>query len=363
MPSLTWVEVDLAAIQHNVHELKRLTTAQLMAMVKANAYGHGAVRVSQAVAAAGGDWLGVARVEEGLALRAAGIGLPILVLGYTPPAQAAAAAAQRLALMVAEVETAQAYAAQVAQPLAVHLKVDTGMGRLGALPAEAVGVLRTLSNLPSLRVEGLYTHFAGSDLANRSATEQQLATFNEVLAACKAAGLRPPVVHASNSAAIFSLPAAHFDVVRAGIALYGLNPSEAVPCPPTLRPALTWKSQVVAVKTLPPGHGVSYGPEYVTTTTERLAVVAVGYGDGFRRVPKNVNQVLIHGQVASVRGRVCMDNVVVGINHLPQVQVGDEVVIVGPGMTADEVAARWGTINYDVTTGIAARVERVYVDE
>ena len=173
-----------------------------------------------------------------------------------------------------------------------------------------------------------------------------------------------PWIHAANSAAIWRLPAGSGNLVRSGIALYGLNPSGDAPCPPGFRPALAWKARVMQVKTLPPGHGVSYGAEYVTTIEETLAVVAAGYADGFRRVPKNVNEVLLGGQRAPVRGRVCMDQIIVGVSGIPGVRAGDEVVLLGTqggaAISADDLAQRWGTINYDVTSGIMARVERRY---
>ena len=382
MPNLTWVEINLAAIQNNLRRMQTLTDTRagtpfrVMAVVKANAYGHGAVEVAQAAAVAGADWMGVARAFEGLTLREAGVVLPTLVLGFTPPEGTRAALGADLTLTVFDFATAQAYAA-IAHALnrraKVHVKIDTGMGRLGIMPSEAIEFVKALRALDGLEVEGVFTHFAGSDVklsltpgpspAGRGGEAlKQLATFEEVLRALNENNLRPPLVHAANSAAAFALPASRFDLVRMGIALYGLNPSADVPCPAGFTPALTWKATIAQVKTLPPGHGVSYGAEYVTQETETLAVIPVGYADGYRRVPasRNVNAVLIHGQRAPVRGRVCMDQIIAGVSHIPAAKQGDEVILVGPGMTADEVAQRWGTINYDVTSGIMARVERVY---
>jgi alanine racemase len=360
MTDLTWTEIDLAAIRTNTRRMKTRIGGRLMAVVKANAYGHGAILVAQAAAEAGADWLGVARASEGIALRQAGLMLPILVLGYTPPSAMASALEQALTLTVFDSDTAQA-ASTTARTLnrmaTVHLKVDTGMGRLGVRPAEAPALLAALRQLPHLTVEGLFTHFAGSDLADLTSAQRQVAEFEAVLAASP----RPALVHVCNTAGALALPNAHFDMVRMGIGLYGLNPSAEVPLPSGFQPALTWKAQVAQVKTLPPGHGVSYGAEYVTATTETVAVIPVGYADGYRRYPKNVNDVLIHGQRAQVRGRVCMDQIIVGVSHIPAVQAGDEVILVGPSLPADEVAQRWGTINYDVTSGIMARVPRRYI--
>ncbi len=359
MSHSTWVEVDLAAIRNNVRQMKALAGTRVMAVVKANAYGHGAVETARGAAEAGAEWLGVARASEGGALRAAGLRLPILVLGYTPLDQAAEAIGYDLTLTVFDLAAARAYAATaraLSRVARLHVKVDTGMGRLGVLPIDAPELVRAVRSLDHVEVEGLFTHFAGADLANRSSARKQLAEFETVLSAIE----RPPLVHAANSAAAIALPDARYDMVRMGIALYGLNPSDETPCPPGFRPALAWKAVVTQVKTLPPGHGISYGGEYVTAETETIAVVPVGYADGYRRFPKNVNEVLIHGQRAKVLGRVCMDQIIVRVSHLPELRVGDEVILVGPGMTADEVARRWGTLNYDVTSGVMARVPRLY---
>jgi alanine racemase len=371
MPSSpTWLEIDLSAIRHNLRQLQALAgPAGVVAVVKANAYGHGAVPVSRAALQAGAAWLAVARVDEGLALRAAGLGAPVLVLGYTPPALAPEGIAAGLTLAAFDAETAAAYAAAAraqGRTAAVHVKIDSGMGRLGVLPAEALALFRALAALDGLRVEGVFTHFAASDVADPAFTRQQIAAFDGVLTALTAAGLRPPLVHASNSAGLFGFPAARYDLVRAGIALYGLDPSSDVPCRPGFRPALAWKASVAQIKTLPAGHGISYGPEYTTTAPETVAVLPVGYADGYRRVPKNVNEVLIGGRRAPVRGRVCMDQIVVSLDGIDGVRAGDEAVLLGSQgherLSAEELARRWGTINYDVVSGVMARVGREYVE-
>jgi alanine racemase len=238
------------------------------------------------------------------------------------------------------------------------------MGRLGIAAEEGLAFVRALSGLDGLTVDGLFTHFAGSDMADQTSALKQVDRLNLALEALTAAGLRPPRVHAANSGAVLRRPEARYDLVRSGILLYGLDPSDEVPRPAGFEPALTWKAAVAQVKTLPPGHGVSYGAEYVTPSTETVAVLPVGYADGYRRVPKRVNSVLIGGQSAPVRGRVCMDQIVVGVSHLPRVHVGDEAVLIGwqggQAISAETLAQRWGTINYDVTSGIMARVERRY---
>jgi alanine racemase len=368
MTSLTWAEIDLAAIQHNLRRMKALAGTRVMAVVKANAYGHGALETARACAEAGADWLGVARVEEGLALRAAGLTPPILVLGYTPPQAATEAIGHGLTLTVFSLEAARAYA-DAARALnrraRLHVKVDTGMGRLGVMPAEAPDLIRAIGGLKSVEIEGVFTHFANADSLNGPSPAvwgetalAQLSMFNNIIASLPS---RPPLIHAANSAAALALPEARLDLVRMGIALYGLNPSAEVPCPPDFQAALSWKALVTQVKTLPPGSGVSYGHQYITPTQETLATLGVGYADGYRRV-LNVNEALIGGQRAPVRGRVCMDQIIVGVSHLPEVRVGDEAVLIGrqgaEALSADELARKWGTINYEVTSGLLARVAR-----
>lgn len=363
---LTWAEIDLAAIRNNVRQTRTLTNTRVMAVVKANAYGHGAVEVARAAQEAGAEWLGVARVEEGLALRTAGLLLPVLVLGYTPPGAVKEALAHALTLTVFDLESASAYAsaARALNGTAnVHLKIDTGMGRLGVLPGEALNFFNAVRALDGLNIEGAFTHFANADAASTNSAQQQLEIFQELIGALP---VRPAIIHACNSAGAFALPAARLDMVRLGIALYGLNPSAEVPCPPEFRPALTWKARVAQVKTLPPSHGVSYGHLYVTTETETLATVTVGYADGFRRAP-SAKEVLIGSQRAPVRGRVCMDQIIVGVSHIPNVRPGDEVVLIGQQgaerITADELARQWGTINYEVASGLMARVGRQFINE
>lgn len=360
---LTWAEIDLAAIRNNVRQMQALARTRIMAVVKANAYGHGSIHVARAAQQAGAEWLGVARPEEGLALRAAGLQLPILVMGYTPPEAASEALANALTLTVFDWESATAYAlaARALNRTAnIHIKVDTGMGRLGVLPSEALNFFNAVRGLEGLNIEGVFTHFANADAASPSSAQNQLNVFQELIAALS---VRPTLVHACNSAGALALPAARLDMVRLGIALCGLNPSADVPCPPQFRPALTWKARVAQVKTLPPGHGVSYGHRYMTTETETLAVVAVGYADGYRRAP-SAQAVLIGGQRAPIRGRVCMDQIIVGVSHIPNVRAGDEAVLIGQQGTehipADELARQWGTINYEVTSGLMARVARQF---
>lgn len=369
----TWIEVDRAALTNNVQQIRRLApTCRLMAVVKANAYGHGAVAVAQTVLAAGADCCAVATLAEALELRQAGIRAPILVLGYLPVWQVDEAVRHDVTVTVFDLETVQALdrAARAAgRPAQVHVKVNTGMNRLG-LPLQAVGEFLTmLHDFEHVTVEGIFTHFATSD-TDRDFARLQFSRFAALLQELEQAGLRPPVAHAANSAAILTLPETHLDLVRCGIALYGLDPDvEGTPLPPEFRPALSWKAQVAQVSFLQPGDGVSYGREFVAAAPMTVAVLPVGYADGFPRRPFTWGSVLIHGEFAPILGRVCMDQCVVDVTaiaeHAP-VRQGDEAVLIGrqgeQELSAQEVGRRLGTINYDVVSRILGRVPRVMVD-
>jgi alanine racemase len=257
---------------------------------------------------------------------------------------------------------AAARAAQSQGPKAkVHLKLDTGMSRIGARPEEAASLAGELRDLNSVSFEGIFTHFARADEVEAPSAREQLERFNVVLAELEAADLRPPIVHAANSAATLTLPEAHFDMVRVGIALYGLQPSKEWSLPGEFQPALQWKSQLTRVRTLPAGTGVSYGHDYVTKSEERIGTFPVGYGDGLRRMEGN--QVLVGGERVPVVGRVCMDLSMVQLDSNPEAEVGHEVVLIGnqggAAISAEQVADHWGTINYEVTCSISRRVPRL----
>lgn len=367
----TWLEIDLNAIGGNARAIKQIigTDVALMATLKADAYGHGALKVARTVLRNGAPWLGVATVSEAQPLRQAGITAPILVYGYVPPWQARDAVTADLRATVYADETAQALARTalaLGRTARVHVKIDSGMGRLGLRAEDIPGIIafvRGLHALPGIQVEGIYTHFAAADEADLTHARLQLARFQAVLAALEAEGLRPSLVHAANSAATLALPEARFNMVRPGIALYGLAPSEDVPLPSGFRPALAFKTQIAQVKTIPAGESISYGRTYTTTEAERVAVLPVGYADGFRRGPANWGSVLIHGQHAPIRGRVCMDQTIVSVQHIPSARAGDEVVLIGTQgnarITAEDVATQLGTNNYEVVAALLARVPRI----
>ena len=367
---VTWAEIDLDAIAFNVRAFQKHVgeRVKVIAVVKANAYGHGAAPVARAALQAGASMLAVHRAIEGVELRKAGIGAPVLVMGYTPPSGAALVAEWQLTPSVITLEFVQALsgrAVALGSTIPVHIKVDTGMNRYGLLPGEVLEFLRAVQQLPGLVVEGMFTHFATADWADESPARGQLAVFNDVRAAVSGAGIAIPLVHAANSAGTMRLREAHFDAVRPGIAMYGLDPSSEWPPVFEIRPALALKSLVSRMRPLPAGAGIGYSRTYITPKPTVAALVPVGYGDGYHRILSNKGIVLVRGQRAPVLGRVSMDQIVVDVGHIPGVQMDDEVVLVGQQgparLPAEEVAQLAGTINYEVTTGLLPRVARLYL--
>ncbi len=368
----TWIDVDLEAIAHNVARAAAVVgpAVRVLAVLKADGYGHGMIRVARTALNNGAQYIGVASVNEGVLLRRSGIDAPILVLGFTPPWQARELALNGLSATVYDLSVAAALdraGRDLNRQVRLHVKVDTGMGRLGLLPPEVPAFAQSLHAMaspesPGLLIEGIFTHFSVAD-TDPEYTRGQIGRFRQVLGQLEDQGLRPPLAHAANSAAILTLPESHFDMVRLGIAMYGLHPSDLVPCPPDFRRALSFKTQVAQVKTLPPGSFVSYGNTYQTTDERRVAVLPVGYADGFRRAPRHWGEVLVRGQRAPIIGRVCMDQTMVDVTHIADVRQGDEVVLIGEQgeetITAEDVADRLGTINYEVVSEILARVPRV----
>ncbi len=367
----TWLEIDLGAIAHNTRQIKTLLQphVQVLISLKADAYGHGALKVARTTLHNGASMLGVATVSEATPLREAGISAPILVFGYVPLWQMREAVRQDITVTLYTLESAQALsrAAQaLGKTVKVHIKIDTGMSRLGVRAEQVDDILalvHAIHTLPALTLEGIYTHFATADSADQSHAHRQLTRFQQLLQRLDEQGLRPPLVHAANSAAILSMPEAHFNMVRPGIAIYGMHPSLDVCLPDGFQPALSFKTQVAQVKWIPAGECISYGCTTITEHPTRIAVLPVGYADGFRRAPRNWGSVLIHGQEAPLLGRVCMDQCMVDVSHIPSVRMGDEVVLIGrqghARLTAEQVAERLGTSNYEVVAEILARVPRV----
>ena len=381
--SLVRAEIDLKAIAHNIKELRRIThlKAKLMAVVKANGYGHGAIEVAQCALQNGAEILGVARIEEGIQIREAGIKAPILIFGYTHPQLATDLMEYDLiqsihtSLAAQDLSTA---AASLGEKLKIHLKVDTGMGRLGLLAqnfesknsdvvnAAAIEETLAIAGLEGLELEGIFTHFATADSADKSYAEDQLDLFMNYLNRLRKAGLEPSVRHAANSAALIDMPQSHLDMVRPGIAIYGLNPSdEVINKQVALKPAMALKTKIIQLKKVPAGFAVSYGITYKTRKPTTIATVPVGYADGLNRLLSSRGQMLVQGQRAPIIGRVCMDLTMLDVGHIDRVRMGDEVVIFGQqdngSQSVDEMASLLNSINYEIVTGITARVPRVYL--
>jgi len=364
-----WVTVDLDAIRDNVQGLAALAApAAVLATVKADAYGHGAVPVARAALGAGATWLGVAFVEEGVELRAAGIDAPILLLSEPPPAAAATVVAHRLTPFVyteTGIDALAVAAAEAGAPLAVHLKVDTGMHRVGCAPAAAVGLATRIAGHPALRLEGLATHLAVADEVGHAYTDAQLDAFDVVVGAVTEAVGRPPVVHAANSAGALAHPRARFDLVRVGITMYGIAPAPEVADAVALRPALSLHARVSFVKRLAAGERVSYGLRYELAQPARVATVPVGYADG---VPRGLGAVsgvvLVGGRRCPIAGTVTMDQLLVDVGD-DDVRVDDDVVLLGTQgdetIGAQEWADRLDTIPYEVVTRLGGRLPRRYV--
>ena len=366
----TWVEIDLDAIAHNLRQLQQVAApAQLMAVVKADGYGHGAVMVARTALAHGARRLAVAMVEEGVHLRQSAIACPVLVLGWTPPEQYGLALRYDLELTVSSEAEARALAEAARREgrrAKIHLKIDTGMSRLGLRASDPrLGeVAARIAALGNLEIVGVYTHLATADDPASPLTGRQLAAFEEALHVLARHGVRPLLRHAANSAALLRLPGARFDLVRPGIALYGLEAFPGAVERFGLRPALAWKTRVALVKEVPAGTPVSYGATHVTSRPSRIATLPVGYADGLRRVLSNRGRVLVNGRRVPIVGRVCMDQVMVDVTDAGPVAVGDEVVLLGTQggerITADEMAGWMDTIGYEVVTGIGRRVPRIY---
>jgi alanine racemase len=367
---LRWAEIDLAALDHNVKQLKaRLSQGTLLAVVvKANGYGHGAVSIAAAAVAAGAEWLCVATVAEATELREGGLEAPILNMGPTPAGDAEAAVAGDVRCCVYEREGIEllASAAQSAgRPVSVHLKVDTGMSRLGAPVGEALELARLIDASPHLRLEALWTHLAEADDADSSRSAEQLGQFLAEVEMLRRAGIEAPMLHCANSAAALLNPAAHLSLVRCGLPVYGYS-STAVPVPGLdLKPVMTWKSRVVAVRRLAAGQRVGYGGTFSAARPMVVATVALGYADGYSRRLSNRGRMLVGGAVAPVVGRVSMDFVTLDVTDAGGVALGDEAVVIGGQdgafIGADELAASLDTIAWEVLVTVGPRVIRVPV--
>jgi len=366
---LTWAEIDLNAIKHNLYQLKGIVEPQgskVLAIIKDNAYGHGAIEAAKVAQSINIGTFGVATIEEATQLRQAGIKDPILILGCILPEQAETVVEYGITQTISDISVCEAIsriAKHLKKTVKIHVKIDTGMGRIGVAYDRATQFIEQVSQIPNIIVEGIYTHFASAD-TDRDFTELQIKRFRWIISSLDKKNIYIPIKHAANSAGILNFPSAYFDMVRPGIAIYGLYPCDNPLKQIDLKPALSLKTRVVYLKELPAGHGISYKCTYITQKPTKVATLPVGYGHGYNRKLSNSGEVLIKGKRTSIIGLVCMDQCLCDVTDIPDASVGDEVVLIGrqgnEQITADEIADKTGTISYEVVCGIHSNVSRIY---
>ena len=370
-----WVEIDLDAIAHNVREIKRVTgnKVEMMGVVKADAYGHGVSEVVRTLLDNGVTQLAVSMLDEAIQIRKMGIGVPVLVLSYTDPVRAEEIVFYHVTQTVFSLDLARALSAaavKLGKTAKIHVKVDTGMTRVGFMPGySAVKNIMEISKLPGVIVEGIFTHFASADESERDYTEMQFRKFMSVCSELARVGIHIPIKHVCNSAGIIQYPQMYLDMVRPGIILYGLYPSQEVDrniiC---LKPAMTLKANVILVKDVEKDTCISYGRTFRTSRPSRIATLPIGYADGYPRLLSNKGRVLINGESAPIVGRICMDQCMVDVTDLKhEVRVGDEAALFGcqngAAISVEEVAEAIGTINYEIVCIIGKRIPRVYIKD
>ncbi|MCI8404983.1 MAG: alanine racemase [Clostridia bacterium] len=371
MDKRSWAEVDLDAIAHNIKEIRKITDpkSKIMAVVKADAYGHGFLEVTKTLLENGADRLAVAVLQEGKQLRSRGVTVPILILGASAEETAEELINFDITPSVFTYEFAKAlsYEAERKEKVTkIHIKIDTGMSRIGFLAGEdnreIVDEILKISRLPYIEIEGIFSHFATSDEYDRSYTLMQYEQFMSVCGALEQKGLHIPIKHICNSAGIMMYPDMHLDMVRPGIILYGMYPSDEVDKSRlNLRPAMTLKSTVTHVKEVEAGRGVSYGREYITDKKIKIATVPIGYADGYLRKIARGGKMIVNGVKVPIIGRICMDQCMIDVTNVHNIDKGDEVIIFSDeGVTIDDLAMWLETINYEVSCVIGKRIPRIY---
>lgn len=369
----TWAEIDLDCVKHNFNEIKKICDNKICCVIKADAYGHGAVALAKEYESLGASFFGVSNIDEALQLRRANITLPILIFGYTPVSDASLLAHNNISQCVYSLEYAQMLFKECEKQnvsVKIHIKVDTGMSRLGFYyqnPVEDVNTIKEIckvNKLYRLDIEGIFTHFSSADEGTDTFTVKQLDNFNNLLT--KLDHINFKFVHASNSGAIEDFTNARFDMVRAGIILYGLSPSNDIRNKLDLKPVLSLKSVISHIKTIKTGAVVSYGRDFTAKKDMTIATIPIGYADGYTRIlADNGGEILVSGKRCKIIGRICMDQLMVDLGDLEDVKIGDIVTIIGNDkkecISADEIARLRSTINYEVICDIGARVPRVYI--
>jgi len=361
--------IDHEALRSNLRQIRDKvgSCVKILCMVKANGYGHGATEISPTLARAGADAFGVATLEEAVQLREAGIQAALIVLAGVFPAQLDTFVEYKLTPVVHDLISLKALDRESSRrqvELGVHLKIDTGMGRLGFLAAEADQWIAAIKQAESLHIQGVFSHFSHAESVQGDYTQKQLEIFKRVLGQLRSAGVIPDLVHLANSAATITLPAAYFDMVRPGLMLYGVYPSPNMKEQINLKPVLSWKTKILQLKNVPSGTSVSYGQTYVTERESLIATLPIGYADGYPRFLSNRGEALVRGQRARIAGRVCMDLTMIDVTDIRNVRQGDEVVLLGrqggAEISADEIAAWANTISYEILTSIGTRVPRIH---
>jgi len=364
----TVAEVSLAALRHNCRRVRELVGpgVSVLAVVKADAYGHGAVPAARTFLEAGAAGLGVSSVAEAVELRRAGIAAPVLVLGGAFPGDERDVVAHELAVALWDAARACALDAEAraaGRVVPVHVKIDTGMTRLGLDVGAVAEFAALVRDLPGLEVAGVFSHFASADAVDTAPARAQAARFEVAVETLAAAGVRPPLVHLANSAAVLSAPAAHFTMVRPGIMLYGYPPAPHLAARAGVVPAMQLRTAIAQTRRVPAGTPVSYAGTFVTSRPSTIAALPVGYADGYHRLASNRAQAIVRGRRVPVAGRVCMDHTMIDVTDVPDVRAGDRVVLFGDGVGADELAGWCDTIAYEVLTSVGRRVPRVYVED
>ncbi|MGC9049121.1 MAG: alanine racemase [Patescibacteria group bacterium] len=380
----TRVEVKRSAIRNNFKQFRQFISqkVKIMAVVKSNAYGHGMVEVAKIVVQSGADWLGVINLEEALKLRQAKIKVPVFILSYwtankncSTTGKIQEAIQKNIDFPIYDLWQAKILSRigqRIKRKVNIHVKIDTGTSRIGILPNQTVNFFKELQKIPNLNLRGIFTHYAASEREDQSYTNWQTEKFEKVIRDLEKEGFNIPIKHAACSASTIINPKTHFNLVRIGIALYGLWPSEEIKrfvrkrkIKFYLQPALSWKTKIIQIKELPPKTFIGYDCTYQTKEQTKIAVLPIGYWEGYDRKLSNVGEVLIHEQRCPIRGRICMNLTMVEVSHLKDVKVGDEVVLIGKQgneeVTADEMAGKVGTINYEIVTRINPLIPRKYI--
>lgn len=366
-----WAEINLDNLAHNMREIRKIVREQSLvtAVIKADGYGHGAVEIAEILLENGADRLAVATLSEALELRSIYKDVPILILGYTPETSAEEVIQNKITQTIYSFEQAQKFsetAQSLDEDVIFHIKIDTGMSRIGFQPnRESVSEIKKIYELPKVKLEGMFTHFAVADEKDKTFTNNQYEKYMQVVEMLEKEGIEIPTKHVSNSAGIMDIKEMNLDMVRAGIILYGLYPSDEVKKDALLlKPVLSLKAKISHVKTLPKGVGVSYGLKHVTNKQSKIATIPIGYADGYTRMLTGKAEALVGGQKVDVVGRICMDQCMLDVTNVEDVNVGDEVILIGSDgkneISVDDIAEKLNTINYEIVCMVGRRIPRVY---